>query len=100
MAASDRRRHERHEVALPVYAKLRCGLRDVSLTGAKLEIDNPALLPDHFLLCIGPDIERWCRVAWRSESEVGIHFIPNPNLRRLDPLILPDQSEGAPWVLD
>jgi hypothetical protein len=55
-----------------------CLIRNLSETGACLEIGNPsspALVPDSFALIIKPEnLKRDCRVMWRSDRRVGVLF--------------------------
>ena len=52
------------------------GLVDRSAGGARLLVDNPNDVPDTFTLVQrGPVAVLWkCRVAWRSESQIGVTF--------------------------
>lgn len=52
-----------------------CIVRDLSATGAALQIQTQSGVPDNFTLIIRP--ERWkrsCKVAWRSPRRVGVLF--------------------------
>jgi uncharacterized protein with PIN domain len=33
-------------------------------------------VPEEFMLILSVDMHRWCRVVWRSDQEVGVHFVP------------------------
>jgi hypothetical protein len=54
-----------------------CRLVDISAGGARLEVDNPAGLPDQFVLLLSRDgaLHRQCAVVWRSENSVGVEFV-------------------------
>jgi hypothetical protein len=49
---------------------------DRSAGGARLLVGDPALVPDTFTLVQkGPLVTLWkCRVAWRSDSQIGVTF--------------------------
>jgi hypothetical protein len=53
-----------------------CIIRNLSETGAALQVSNPAAVPDTFQLLIKPELKkRNCRVAWRSEDRLGVEFL-------------------------
>jgi len=56
-----------------------CRMSDISRTGARLETTIPAKLPDQFVLLLSHDgrLRRQCVVVWRSETAVGVEFIPD-----------------------
>ena len=51
-------------------------LVDCSQNGARLLVDDPARVPDHFTLVQkGPVAALWkCRVMWRSATHIGVKF--------------------------
>ena len=52
-----------------------CVVRNISDTGAALEIASPVGIPDTFTLLISGDhTGRRCRVAWRSDNRIGVSF--------------------------
>ena len=52
-----------------------CVVLDVSASGARLDVDASATLPQHFKLLIDVDgSERQCEVVWRKENAVGVRF--------------------------
>ena len=52
-----------------------CVVRNVSDTGACLEIESPVGIPNEFTLVIRSDnIMRRCHVAWRSARRIGVRF--------------------------
>ena len=56
-------------------ALIDCTVRNISETGAALDIESPAGIPDEFTLVIKPEIlKRKCRVAWRSGKRIGVQF--------------------------
>jgi hypothetical protein len=79
--ASDLRKHARRTLDMRAYIETptACSVADVSETGAKVVVKDPASLPDEFLLRLRPDLRKWCRVVWRGAEEVGVEFIAAPD---------------------
>ena len=51
-------------------------IRNMSETGASLEVTSPLGIPDRFTLLIKPEVvKRNCRVAWRSAKRIGVQFV-------------------------
>jgi PilZ domain len=56
-------------------AGINCVIRNMSKTGACLEVESPVGVPDAFTLLIKPEIlKRACHVAWRSAKRIGVRF--------------------------
>jgi PilZ domain len=52
-----------------------CTVRNISDTGAALEVVTPLYIPDRFTLIIHSDKSKWpCRVVWRKEKRIGVTF--------------------------
>jgi hypothetical protein len=53
-----------------------CVMADLSATGARLQVEQPAALPDEFILLLSHagQLRRKCAVTWRAETEVGVKF--------------------------
>jgi hypothetical protein len=52
-----------------------CTVRNVSDTGAALEVVSPTGVPESFWLVLqGDHTRRYCRVAWRTNKRVGVAF--------------------------
>jgi hypothetical protein len=52
-----------------------CTVRNLSETGAALDIVSSVGIPDHFTLIIAVDrVQKSCRVAWRKATRIGVHF--------------------------
>ena len=52
-----------------------CTVKNLSDTGAALEILSPLYIPDRFTLFVPSDqLERRCHVVWRKERRLGIAF--------------------------
>jgi len=55
--------------------KIECVIRDISATGAAIEISNLVRIPDTFVLIVPEDRLRLnCRVVWRKEFRIGVAF--------------------------
>lgn len=53
-----------------------CVIRNMSDTGAQLELKAPALVPQDFSLIIKPEnARRRCHVARREGRWLGVHFL-------------------------
>ena len=53
-----------------------CSVRNLSQTGAALEVESPVGLPETFVLVIEMEqTKRPCRVVWRKAKRVGVHFL-------------------------
>jgi hypothetical protein len=59
---------------------LECTVWDESERGARLVINGAGHAPDAFYLYLSLDFSsrRHCRVAWRSDRQLGVEFIPEP----------------------
>jgi hypothetical protein len=52
-----------------------CVIRDLSISGAGLEVVSSVEIPDHFTLALRSDgLYFPCRVAWRKEHQMGVAF--------------------------
>lgn len=52
-----------------------CKVRNLSETGAALEVESPIGIPEQFRLVISSDsFSRQCTVIWRKEHRIGIVF--------------------------
>ena len=52
-----------------------CTVRNVSETGAALEVVSPLFIPDRFTLAVPSDhIRRPCHIVWRKEKRIGVAF--------------------------
>jgi PilZ domain-containing protein len=52
-----------------------CTVRNLSASGAALEINSPLWFPDSFTLGIASDgLHRACHVVWRREKRIGVAF--------------------------
>ena len=52
-----------------------CTVRNVSQTGAALEVVTPLFIPDRFTLAVPADqLKRPCRIVWRKQRRIGVTF--------------------------
>ena len=52
-----------------------CTVRNLSETGAALEVNSPVGIPEHFTLVIEPNhILVPSRIVWRKDTRIGVHF--------------------------
>jgi len=84
-----KRKHVRRTVTYPGQIDFgdgspmrECKLLDASAEGALIGIEAPQDLRDEFTLVLGYDgtARRRCRVAWRSEDQVGVAFLKEPKI--------------------
>jgi hypothetical protein len=53
-----------------------CLVRDLSTSGARLEVANPKQVSDRFTLAIlGSWNKHPCRVAWRKDNMIGAEYL-------------------------
>jgi hypothetical protein len=86
-SVNDSRKAERSTVQRPGWIALgkgtkllECTVWDESETGARLVIQGAGHAPDEFYLYLSLDFmsRRRCRVAWRSEQQIGVEYVPEP----------------------
>ena len=52
-----------------------CTVRNLSDTGAALDVTSPIGIPDHFTLLVQADAKHLsCTVVWRKEKRIGVRF--------------------------
>ena len=54
-----------------------CKIADVSKGGARLIVLDPWSIPDKFSLLLAQNgsVQRRCKVAWRSDREMGVQYL-------------------------
>lgn len=53
-----------------------CTIRNVSDTGAALDVTSPLGIPTDFNLVVKADaLRRACRVVWRTPKRIGVTFV-------------------------
>lgn len=54
---------------------LPCTVRNLSKSGARIEVNSPLWFPDHFVLGVASEgLHKPCRVVWRLERRIGVAF--------------------------
>jgi PilZ domain len=54
---------------------INCVVRNLSNTGAAIEVPNQGMLPERFMLDMPDDRLRLaCRIVWRAEYRIGVAF--------------------------
>jgi PilZ domain len=77
----EKRKYQRTEINDPAFVSaggsvMRCMVRNISLEGAAIDVDNPAFVPAQFRLVIASDSStRDCRVIWIREKRIGLAFV-------------------------
>jgi len=73
-----RRQPLRYTAWLAVTAEQRigCVVSDVSETGARIDVQDSKIIPDHFVLMLSSSgaARRICRVVWRKPTQLGVKF--------------------------
>jgi hypothetical protein len=86
-----KRKALRRRLKIPVIVRQESGERivtthtlDFSDAGAKIKLDLSVDLPERFLIVLseGGEVQRVCRLVWRTAGEIGVRFIVPPPLRR------------------
>jgi hypothetical protein len=63
-------------IAYSAGAGVDCIVRNLSTTGASLEVASPIGIPGDFKLIIKPEnVTHNCRVVWRTAKKIGVHFV-------------------------
>lgn len=56
-----------------------CIIRNISVAGAAIDIENPAFVPPRFRLAMASDSSvRDCRVVWIQKNRMGVAYVPPP----------------------
>jgi|SRR5687768_16913931 hypothetical protein len=58
---------------------INCTVRNMSLSGARLQVTSVVGIPNTFDLLIGDREPRPCRVTWRTLKELGVEFTARPS---------------------
>ena len=54
---------------------IECAVRNLSVAGASVEVENPVGIPDKFeLLIVAGNLRRSAQVAWRKGKRLGVRF--------------------------
>ena len=77
----EKRKHPRTEINEPAYVSsggsvMGCVVRNISIEGATIHVENPAFVPPRFRLVMANDSSvRECRVAWIQNNRIGLTFV-------------------------
>jgi hypothetical protein len=77
----EKRKHPRTEINEPAYVSsggsvMTCVVRNISLEGAAIDVENPAFVPPQFRLVMAKDSSvRECRIAWIQKNRIGLTFV-------------------------
>ena len=78
----EKRRHPRTDTDEPAFVSsggsvMRCVVRNISLEGAAIDVENPAFVPQRFRLVMAKDssIVHECEIAWIQQNRIGLIFI-------------------------
>ena len=80
----ERRKHQRTEINQPAYVSsggsvMSCMVRNISVEGAAIDVDNPSFVPPHFRLVIAKNSTVYeCRIAWIQRNRIGVTFVAAP----------------------
>ena len=80
----EKRKHPRTEINEPAYVSsggsvMSCMVRNISLEGAAIEVENPAFVPARFRLVMARDSSvRECSVAWIQKNRIAVSFAAMP----------------------
>lgn len=63
-------------IALTADQRHGCVVSDVSDSGARIDVQDSKLIPDHFVLMLSSNgaARRFCRVMWRKPTQIGVQF--------------------------
>src|SRR5664280_2289628 len=63
-------------IALTADQRHGCVVSDVSDSGARIDVQDSKLIPDHFVLMLSSNgaARRFCRVMWRKPTQMGVKF--------------------------
>jgi len=77
----EKRKHPRTEIDEPAYVSsggsvMSCTVRNISVEGAAIDVENPAFVPSRFRLVMANDARVYeCRVAWIQRNRIGLSFV-------------------------
>jgi PilZ domain len=82
----EKRKHPRTEMDEPAYVSsggsvMSCVVRNMSVDGAAIDVENPAYVPSRFRLVMAKDSSvRECSIVWIQDNRIGVSFsaIPRP----------------------
>jgi hypothetical protein len=99
----ENRKYPRKDLDVVAHVELsdgppvRCTLSDVSQGGARLTTSFARELPNEFTLLLPNRIRRWCRVAWRSNGQIGVAFTIHPRAAAIAPRKIAEPEAAPAW---
>ena len=108
LSSAEKRKNFRRSISYPAFIDLgdgspaiECTLCDASQEGALLAVAEPDGVPDEFILALSSDgaARRRCRVAWRTENQIGVEFLKDLK-KDTRPMRRPVMRSGAPKSAD
>jgi hypothetical protein len=90
--ATRREMHYSAWIALEPDQLLGCAMSDVSETGARIDVEDAKIIPDHFTLFLSRagTPKRKCSVVWRNGNQIGVEF------ERIVTKLKPFRKKSAP----
>jgi hypothetical protein len=77
----EKRKHPRTDINEPAYVSsggsvMSCMVRNISLEGAAIEVENPAFVPPQFRLVManGAAVHE-SRIVWIQQNRIGLSFV-------------------------
>jgi PilZ domain len=80
----EKRKHPRTEIDQPAYVSsggsvMSCMVRNISVEGAAIDVENPCFVPPRFRLVMAHDSSvRECMIAWIQKNRIGLTFVEMP----------------------
>jgi len=80
----EKRKHPRTEINEPAYVSsggfvMSCMVRNISVEGAAIDVENPAFVRPRFRLVMAKDSSvRECRITWIQKNRIGLTFVVLP----------------------
>jgi PilZ domain len=80
----EKRKHPRTEINEPAFVSaggsvMSCMVRNISVEGAAIEVDNPAFVPPRFRLVMAKgSVVHDCSIAWIQQKRIGVTFVATP----------------------
>jgi hypothetical protein len=87
----EKRKHPRNEINEPAYVSsggsvMSCVVRNISIEGAAIDVENPAFVPARFSLVMAKDASvRECSIAWIQKNRIGVSFAAAPQEQSQSP---------------
>jgi hypothetical protein len=81
----EKRKHPRTDVDEPAYVSsggsvMSCMVRNISVEGAAIDVENPAFVPPRFRLVMAKDSSvRECTISWIQRNRIGVSFAAMPH---------------------